>query len=235
MISFFIKEEHSKHSKILNDAEFDEYVYIVQRGKLGIIKSIDKIKDLKDKLKSNLSEENLKDKRYIILDELNKGDIIGVYSALKHHKNNYSVIVLSEKAYIYKIMKAHILLYFGGYFGPIPEALKGIDCIQQNNFTTKINIIEKLNKEDLILKDLRFVDESQKTFQVQKKTIDESDIFNNLKDAWKELEKLSTKLNDFKSSLMNNNETKEKIDLLEKLKKTESDQRIKLFYLIIFY
>jgi predicted Rossmann-fold nucleotide-binding protein len=129
-------------------------------------------------------------------------------------------------------MKAHILLYFGGYFGPIPEALKGIDCIQQNNFMTKINIIENINKEEI--KNLRFVDESQKSIHVEKKTIDESDIFNSLKDAWKELEKLSSKLNDFKSSLMNNNETKEKIDLLEKLKKTEKDQRkifIK-FYLI---
>lgn len=161
----------------------------------------------------------------MILDVLQKGDIIGVYSALKHHKNNYSVIVLSEKVEIYKIMKAHILLYFGGYFGPIPEALKGIDCIQQNNFHMKISLIERFNIEEV--KTLKFVDDNIKGNYIQKKLIDESEILNNLKDAWKELEKLSGKINDFKSSLMSNNETKEKIELLAKLKKEESDQRKK--------
>jgi hypothetical protein len=218
MKNYFIREEYSRYTKIFTDSEYDEFVYIVINGKFGIIKSTERVKNLKEKL--SLHEETL-NRRYIILDELKKGDVFGVYSAIKHHKNNYTMIVLSEKAEVYKIMKAHCLLYFGGYFGTIPEALKGIDCIQQNSLMNKLNLIEKSEFE--VLKGLNYIDDSYKNFTNSKKVVDESEIQNNLKDAWKELENLSSKINDFKSSLLKNNETKEKIDLLEKLKKEEKD------------
>lgn len=218
MKNYFVREEFSKYSKIIQDSEYDEYVYIILSGKAAIVKSVERIKNLKEKL-SGLDE--LSDKRYLRLDELLKGDIFGVYSAIKHHKNNYTVMVLSEKVEVYKIMKAHCLLYFGGYFGLIPDALKGIDCTQQNCYANKINYIENATLENL--KKLSYIEDSYKHFPVSKRLIDESEINNNLKDAWMELNNLSNKINDFKSNLFKNNETKEKIELLEKMKKEEKD------------
>lgn len=218
MKGYFIREEYGKYTKIITDGEFDEFVYIVVSGSFGIVKSVERIKNLKEKLIAN---DEFNDKRYVILDELLKGDVFGVYSAIKHHKNNYTVIVLSEKAEVYKIMKAHCLLYFGGYFGTIPEALKGLDCSQHNSFVNKINIIEKADFRTI--KRLNYIEESYKNYENYKKIVDESEINNNIKDAWKELENLSSKINDFKSNLFKNNETKEKMDLLEKMKKEEKD------------
>lgn len=227
MKNYFIREEYSKYTKILTDNEYDEFVYVIISGKFGIVKSTERIKSLKDKL---LSYEETKDYRYIILDELNKGDVFGVYSAIKHHKNNYTVLVLSEKAEVYKIMKAHCLLYFGGGFGVIPEALKGIDSIQQNSFLNKIQIIERLDSENI--KNLNYIDKSYKNYENSRKTIDESEITNIIKDAWKELENLSSKITDFKTNLLKNNETKEKMELLEKLKTKEKEEGKNIYFFI---
>ena len=222
MKNYFIKEEYERYTKIITDGDYDEFVYIVVSGNLAVVKSIDKIKNLKEKLITN---NELKDKRYVILDELSKGDVFGIYSAIKHHKNNHTVLVTSEKAEVYKIMKAHCLLYFGGYFGTIPEALKGIDCIQQNNLKNKLNLMDRADFQNII--SLKYVDESCKNYDNHRKVIDESEINNILKDAWKELENLSSKISDFKNNLFKNNETKEKIELLEKLKKEEkADSKI---------
>ncbi len=219
MKSYFIREEYGKYSKIIIDGDYDEFVYIIISGNFGIVKSVERIKNLKERL---ITKDDMKDKRYVILDELSKGDVFGVYSAIKHHKNNYTVLVLSEKAEVYKIMKAHCLLYFGGYFGTIPEALKGLDSIQQNSFLNKINLIDKA--DNLTIFSLNYIDENYKNYENSRKNIDESEIFNNIKDAWKELENLSSKICDFKTNLLKNSETKEKIDLLEKLKKEEKNE-----------
>ena len=224
MKNYFIKEEYGKYSKILTDGDYDEFVYIIISGNFSLVKSIEKIKNLRDKLNNN---NELKDKRYVVLDELSKGDVFGIYSAIKHHKNNHTVLVTSEKAEVYKIMKAHCLLYFGGYFGTIPEALKGIDCIQQNNLQNKLNLIERADLKNLM--SLKYIDESSKNYENRRKVIDESDIINNLKDAWKELENLSNKISDFKNNLFKNNETKDKMELLEKLKKQEKEDSKKIY------
>ncbi len=221
MKNYFIREEYGKFTKVILDGDYDEHVYIIISGSFSVVKSIEKIKNLKQKLISN---NELKDKRYVVLDELYIGDVFGIYSAIKHHKNNHTVIVTSEKAEVYKIMKAHLLLYFGGYFGTIPEALKGIDCIQQNNLFNKLNLIERADFHKLI--SLKYIDDSSKNYVNQKKVVDESEIINHIKDAWKELENLSIKISDFKTNLFKNNETKEKIELLEKLKKEEKEDGI---------
>jgi len=218
MKNYFIREEYDKYTRIITDGDYDEFVYIILSGDFAIVKSIEKLKNLKEKI---LITNELNDKRYVILDELSKGDVFGVYSAIKHHKNNHTVIVTSKKAEVYKIMKAHCLLYFGGYFGTIPEALKGIDSMQQNNIINKINFIDRADIDNI--KKLKFVDENSKNYENRRKIIDESEITNNLKDAWKDLENLSNKISDFKNNLFKNDETKEKIELLEKLKKNEKE------------
>lgn len=219
MRNYFIKEEYGKYTKVITDGDYEEFVYIIVSGNFAIIKSIEKFKKLKENLIIN---NELNEKRYVVLDELSKGDVFGVYSAIKHHKNNYTVLVTSEKGEVYKIMKAHCLLYFGGYFGTIPEALKGIDCIQQNCLLNKLNLIDSIEYKDI--KNLKFIKEINKNYENQKKVIDESEINNTLKNAWKELENLSSKISDFKNNLFKNNETKEKMELLEKLKKEDKEE-----------
>lgn len=218
MKNYFIKEEYGKYTKIITDGDYDEFVYIIVSGNLALVKSVEKLKNLREKLILN---NEITNKRYVVLDELSKGDVFGIFSAIKHHKNNHTVLVTSEKAEVYKIMKAHCLLYFGGYFGTIPEALKGIDCIQQNNLLNKLNFIDRLDFPNI--KSLKFIDETIKHYDTRKKIIDESEINNNLKDAWRELENLSNKISDFKNNLLKNNETKEKMELLERLKKEEKE------------
>lgn len=202
--SFFIREEHYIGNKILNDTEYDEYIYLVINGNLGVAKSIKKIKNLKETMMDETNDNFNVKNRYVVLEKFNKGDLFGAYSALKHQKNNYTVLVLSDKAEIYKLSKAHCLLYFGGSAGIIPEALRGIDTCQQLSLNHKINYLERCHNPEAISKFTFFIEEHHNSYN-SKKPIDESIIENNLKNAWKELENLGSKISQFKDSLLNKN------------------------------
>jgi hypothetical protein len=86
---YFIREEYHKNSRVYVDGDFDEYVYIVISGSIAAVKAVTKIKNLKEKLAAIY--ENMP--KYVILEKISKhiikigrGDIFGVYSALKHRK-----------------------------------------------------------------------------------------------------------------------------------------------------
>lgn len=231
--NFFIREEYYKSGKIFNDSEYDEYIYLVTNGSLGVSKSVRKIKNLKEKFltqgrkvnnslnsSSNLeinltltdnlacnnnSAENF-NLKYVILDRFTRGDVFGAYSALKHQKNNYTVIVLSERAQVYKISKAHVLYYFGGSSGIIPEALRGIDTAQQTSLNYKLDFLEKCEDLDSTSRFAYLNEENENSIQAHK-PIDESVIENSLKNAWKELENLGSKISQFKDNLLKKNTT----------------------------
>jgi hypothetical protein len=136
--SYFIREQYERYSRIIVDSDYDEYVYLVIKGTFGITKSVKKIKNLRENLnKLNFEIDKI---GYVVLECLSKGEIFGVYSALKHQKNNYTVVVLSDKAEVYKISKSHCLYYFGGSTGIIPESLKGIDTVQQVSIKNKLHL-----------------------------------------------------------------------------------------------
>jgi CRP-like cAMP-binding protein len=233
---FFLREEYYKGSKILIDSEYDEYLYLIIDGTLGVAKSIKKIKNLKEKIllsarinlnhnenSGNLncghSDLNSNKLKYVVLEKFNKGDVFGAYSALKHQKNNYTVVVLSERAQIYKLSKAHCIYYFGGSSGIIPETLRGIDNTQQSSIHYKLDFLEKSENLELISRFLYIADEEENS-TMPKKAIDESVIENKLKDAWKELENLGSKISQFKETLLNKNPTaaSKQNDLFGKLK-----------------
>jgi CRP-like cAMP-binding protein len=236
---FFIREEHFKGHKILIDSEYDEFVYLVINGTLGVGKLIKKIKHLKEKISRNLEENNSHlisgildrkksefnpgNSKYVVLEKFKKGDVFGAYSALKHHKNNYSVIVLSERAQIYKLSKAHCIYYFGGSAGIIPETLRGIDNTQQSSIQYKIDFLENSNDISLITRFL-FIGDDEET-SMPKKTIDESVIENKLKDAWKDLENLGSKISQFKENLLSKNSSGalKKVDLFAKPKSSTNE------------
>lgn len=236
---FFIREEHFKGHKILIDSEYDEFVYLVINGTLGVAKLIKKIKNLKEKISRNLEENNSHlisgildrkksefnpwNSKYVVLEKFKKGDVFGAYSALKHHKNNHSVIVLSERAQIYKLSKAHCIYYFGGSTGIIPETLRGIDNTQQSSIQYKIDFLENSNDISLITRFL-FIGDDEET-SMPKKTIDESVIENKLKDAWKDLENLGSKISQFKENLLSKNSSRalKQVDLFAKPKASTNE------------
>jgi hypothetical protein len=57
--------------------------------------------------------------------------------------------VLTPKATIYKIAKAHILLYFGGSSGTLPSSLKGLDTVQQNSLKDKLEFLSQHTHENM--------------------------------------------------------------------------------------
>jgi hypothetical protein len=121
--------------------------------------------------------------------------------------------VLSEKAEVYKISKANLLFYFGGSMGVIPESLKGMDTVQQICFATKIEYLEGEN-------DIKRFEYIEGDIEKNKNTVDETEIVNSIKDAWKDLEGLGSKLSDIKAQLLNKpNNNKENI--LTRMKKEE--------------
>jgi hypothetical protein len=138
-----------------------------------------------------------------------------VFSALKHQKNNHSVIVISDKAEVYKISKTNLLFYFGGSLGMIPESLKGIDTIQQNCFADKLAYLEGDN-------DVSRFDYIEGDIEKNKNLVDETEVVNSIKDAWKELEGLGSKLSDIKAQLLNKPKTN-KENLLSKIRKADED------------
>lgn len=137
---------------------------------------------------------------------LAKGDIIGAFSALKNHKSNLTVEVSSDKLEVYRIFKGDILSLFGGITGKVPEYLKSIDNSQQVCTQIKINYLEEKILDDKwdLIKKFTFINSS--SLQPSKpKHIDESQMKNILKDAYKSLEAVKTsKINDIKSSLIPN-------------------------------
>lgn len=137
---------------------------------------------------------------------LARGDIIGAFSALKNHKSNLTVEVSSDKLEVYRIFKGDILSLFGGITGKVPEYLKSIDNSQQVCTQIKINYLEEKILDDKwdLIKKFTFINSS--SLQPSKpKHIDESQMKNVLKDAYKSLEAVKTsKINDIKSSLIPN-------------------------------
>jgi CRP-like cAMP-binding protein len=221
---YFIREQYEKNARIIVDHEFDEYVYIVIKGDLGIVKSLKRIRNLRENL-NDLNFPGWESIKSVNLEKLSKGDIFGVYSALKHQKNNYSVTVLSEKAEIYKISKSHCLFYFGGSSGVIPEALKGLDSVQQVSLSYKIDFLERCKNLTQLQKFTFIHNEVMGDSKSLKKPIDESEITNVIKDSWKELENLGSKISEFKNSLLKPG-AKNNLDVFAKLK-TENDTESK--------
>jgi CRP-like cAMP-binding protein len=221
---YFIREQYEKNARIIVDHEYDEYVYIVIKGELSINKSLKRIKNLRENL-IDLNFPTWESIKSVNLEKLSKGDIFGVYSALKHHKNNYNVTVLSEKAEIYKISKSHCLFYFGGSSGVIPEALKGMDSVQQVSLSYKIDFLEKCRNIGQLQKFTFIHNEVMGDSKSLKKAVDETEITNVIKDSWKELENLGSKISEFKNSLLKPG-VKNNLDVFAKLK-TENDTESK--------
>lgn len=61
MKAYFVREEYYYNSRIIADNEFDEYIYIVVNGTLGLVKSTRRVKHLTDKVDANI--------KYVLLEK----------------------------------------------------------------------------------------------------------------------------------------------------------------------
>lgn len=122
---------------------------------------------------------------------------------MKNRKNNYTIEVTSSKAEIYKIFKGDVFNLFGGTTGNIPEILRAVDSVHQNNYLIKhqyiIDNIESWNKVNL----LEFV-KSGGIFN-KPNVIDESRSVNALKEAQKD--DLNKNLKNLKDTLLSKPQT----------------------------
>jgi len=56
-------------------------------------------------------------RRYLILGTLKRGDSFGEHSALNDLPNPYTVEAFSKEVNLYKILRGHLIQYFGGIQG----------------------------------------------------------------------------------------------------------------------
>ena len=211
VLQYFDRVKFNLHSKIILKDEYNEYVYLIIHGQIGLC--------IRPKVlfhTNNISNAtDILNNDYIILEQLSKGDIFGMNSALKGQKNFYTVITLTDEVEVYRIVKGNLLFYFGGSNGTLPVHLKAIGDLQDESCRIKIEYLKKLDTYDnnmrnvLNKKNSLIFDEKEKLTKNKKLKqnenyfiIDEDSIKNNLFEAWKSCENLGSKISEFKNKLL---------------------------------
>ena len=230
VLQYFERFKFNKHSKIFLKDEYNEYVYLIVKGKVGIclrpkglfhIDTIDK-NLINDDLISEINS-NIYSNDYIIIDKLSRGDVFGINSALKSQKSLYTAVTLTDNVEVYRILKGNILFYFGGSSGILPVALKALGSLQDDSFQLKTQYLKSIDftkKEiqSLLKEKFSLLFDKKEKLTKNKKIkrgenyfiIDESSIKNNLFEAWKAYENLGSKISEFKSKLLGDTKSKKK-------------------------
>ena len=223
VLQYFDRVKFNIHSKIILKDEYNEYIYLLIKGKIGFC--------IKPKLISS-SEQNsiLLNNDYIILEQLSRGDIFGITSALRSQKNSYTVITLSDDVEVYRITKGNLLFYFGGNNGILPLNLKALGDLQDESCKMKMEYLKKCDIDNNnYMKDLLnnkkyalIFDENEKLIKNKKIKknenyfiINEDSIKNNLFEAWRTCENLGNKISEFKQKLLGGKTTTKKKNIFE--------------------
>lgn len=229
MLQFFIREKFHMEDKLFVYGEFDEYVYVIINGEVGVGKKASRLWQ-PSVISGNDDNSNLitaiNINEYIIIEKFKRGDLFGGYSALKYHKCNYTAIGLTPEAEVYKISKSHILYYFGGNSGFIPKSLKAIDTMQQVSHQMKIEFIQK--NKSLSSNELTHIEIGKTNPLNQTKIIDETKVENVLFEAWKSLKDLDSKVSAFKTSLLKGETNQKQVDIFSKLNETSEKDYTKI-------
>ena len=212
VLQYFDRVKFKLHSKIILKDEYNEYIYLIIKGQVGLCL---RPKVLFSSNNLNNDNTNILNNDYIILEHLSKGEVFGINSALKGQKNFYTVITLSEDVEVYRIVKGNLLFYFGGSNGILPVNLKVLGDLQDESCRIKIeylknldinrnNVVDSLNKNyGLIFGENEKIMKNKKIKKNENYfIIDEDSIKNNLFEAWKSCENLGNKISEFKSKLL---------------------------------
>ena len=142
-MTYFERIKYKKSEIILNKNNFNDYIYLIISGEIGVCLNYNDIilNPIKDK-----------NNEYLLLEKINKGDIIGINSAIDGIKNKYYFIILSEEAEFYRISKEDILYYYN-YDNELILDIKSIGDLQDMAFDNKINYLKNnINNKDIINK-----------------------------------------------------------------------------------
>ena len=143
IMTYFERIKYKKSEIILNKNNFNDYIYLIISGEIGVCLNYNDIilNPIKDK-----------NNEYLLLEKINKGDIIGINSAIDGIKNKYYFIILSEEAEFYRISKEDILYYYN-YDNELILDIKSIGDLQDMAFDNKINYLKNnINNKDIINK-----------------------------------------------------------------------------------
>ena len=230
VLQYFERVKFNKHSKIFLKDEYNEYVYLIIKGQVAIcvrpksLFHLDRIdKNLvTDELISEVND-NLYKNDYIMIEQLSRGEVFGINSALKGQKSFYTVVTLTDNVEVYRILKGNILFYFGGSGGILPVALKALGTLQDDSCHLKIDYLKSIDftkkeiQNKLKEKFCLLFDGGEKLRKNKKIKrgenffiIDENSIKNNLFEAWKNFENLGSKISEFKSKLLGDSKSTKK-------------------------
>ena len=239
VLQYFDRVKFNIHSKIILKDEYNEYIYLLIKGQIGLC--------IRPKLIFNSEQNLLINNDYIILEQLSKGDLFGINSALKGQKNLYTVITLSDDVEVYRITKGNLLFYFGGNNGTLPLNLKTLGDLQDESCIMKMNYLKKCFMDNIdYIKELLvnkkyalFFDSNEKLIKNKKIKknenyfiINEDSIKNNLFEAWKTCENLGNKISEFKQKLLGGKTTNKKNNIFEEennINKLNSSDNLKDF------
>ena len=151
VLQYFERVKFNKHSKIFLKGEYNEYIYLIIKGQVAISVKPKSLFQM-DKIDKNLITDelinevntNLYNNDYIMIEQLSRGEVFGINSALKGQKSFYTVVTLTDNVEVYRILKGNILFYFGGSSGILPVAIKALDTLQDDSFHLKIDYLNRL-------------------------------------------------------------------------------------------
>lgn len=83
--------------------------------------------------------------KFMVLGQLNQGDLFGEQSALNDLPNPFSVVACSPKVEYYKIHRSNFSSYFGGSNGEQVSAMRALMIIQQNWLGSKLQAVEYMD------------------------------------------------------------------------------------------
>ena len=175
IMNFFERIKYKKFDIILNQNNYNDYIYIIISGEIGLCLNYNDILS-----NSNINKEN--ENNYILLEKLCKGDFIGINSSIEGIKNKYNCFVLSDEAEFYRISKEDLLYYYN-YNNELIFNIKAIGNLQEIAMNNKINFLKKnINEKDIINKFIINI-ESKKSNNYA--LVDEDPIDNILYQKWR--------------------------------------------------
>ena len=144
LLQYFERVKYNKYEKVLIKGNYNEYIHLIISGKVSYC--------LRPKTIINNFNNNLDEYDYILLEQLERGEIFGINSAIKGIKNSYNCMILTDEAEFYRISKGDLFYYFGGRNCESVINLCTIGDLQDMAVKQKVDYLQKLNFQDINIK-----------------------------------------------------------------------------------
>jgi CRP-like cAMP-binding protein len=89
--------------------EQEDYIYFIFKGKCRLLVTTSSL--------PNPSIFQGKNRKQLVIGTLKRGDSFGETSALNDLPNPFTVECMTKEVHVYKILRGHLIQYFGGELG----------------------------------------------------------------------------------------------------------------------